>query len=81
MTLWLLGQHQPEMRVVGEGLVAWKERMPGLVYLDVALVPDSPISVALDRSINLPGPHFSNYKVSLRGAVRDENEMMTAKYF
>ena len=46
MTLWLLGQHQPEMRVVGEGIVAWKERMPGLVYLDVALVPDSPISVA-----------------------------------
>lgn len=47
------------------------ERMPGLVYLDLALVPDPPISVALDRSINLPGLHFSNYKVSLRGAVGD----------
>ena len=64
MTLWLLGQDQPEMWMVGEGIVAWKERIPGLVYLDVALVPDSPISEALDRSINLAGPHFSNYKVS-----------------
>lgn len=34
------------------------ERMPGLVYLDLALVPDPPISVALDRSINLPGLIF-----------------------
>lgn len=59
------------MQVVGEGIEAWEERMPGLVYLDVALVPDSPVSVASDRSINLPGPHFSNYKVSLRDAVRD----------
>ena len=47
------------------------ERMPGLVYLDLALVPDPPISVALDRSINLPGLHFSNYEVSLRGVVGD----------
>ena len=81
MTLWLLGQDQPEMWLVGEGIVAWKERIPGLVYLDVALVPDSPISEALDRSINLAGPHFSNYKVSLRGAVRDEKETMNAEYF
>lgn len=33
--------------------------------------PRSPISVALDRSINLPGPHFSDYKVSLRDSVGD----------
>lgn len=58
MTLWLLGQDEPEMRVVGEGTVAWKERMPGLVCLDVALGPDSPISVALGRSINPLGLIF-----------------------
>lgn len=63
--------------------MAWKERIPGLVYLEyVALVPDSPISEALDRSINLAGPHFSNYKVSLRGAVRVRKETMNAgEYF
>ena len=74
MTLWLLGQHQPEMRVVGEGIVAWKERMPGLVYLDVALVPDSPIIVALDRSINLPGTRCTGvYGIQVRQCVVIEN--------
>ena len=27
MTLWLLGQDQPEMWMVGEGIVAWKESL------------------------------------------------------
>lgn len=47
------------------------ETMPGLEYVALVPVPGPLIRVALDRSVNLPGPHFLTYKVSLRRAVGD----------
>lgn len=55
----------------GDGTAVHMEGTPCLQYQDLALVPDPPISVASDRSINLPEPRFSNYKVFLKGAAGD----------
>lgn len=55
----------------GHGTAVHMEGTPCLQYQDLALVPDLPISVASDRSINLPEPRFSNYKVFLKGAAGD----------
>lgn len=55
----------------GDGTAVHMEGTPCLQYQDLALVPDPPISVASDRSINLPETRFSNYKVFLKGAAGD----------